>query len=111
MDAGIAVAFKKRWPALLAAYAQRCAEHKIKLGDAFAWSEGKDTVYCLAIQETAAKKATLPALQQSLDAMVELAVEAKIAKIALPRLGAGTAALDPLRVKRILTDVGAATDV
>jgi O-acetyl-ADP-ribose deacetylase (regulator of RNase III) len=111
MDAGISVAFKKRWPALHAAYAQRCAERKIKLGDVFTWTDGKDTVYCLAIQENAAKKATMPALEQSLNAMVELATRAKIEKIALPRLGAGTAALDPLRVKRVLTDIGAGTGV
>ncbi len=111
MDAGIAVAFKKRWPALHAAYAQRCAERKIKLGDVFAWTEGKDTVYCLAIQENPAKKANMPALEQSLNAVLELATKAKIEKIALPRLGAGTAALDPLRVKRVLTDIGAGTGV
>jgi O-acetyl-ADP-ribose deacetylase (regulator of RNase III) len=106
MDAGVSAAFKKRWPAMFAAFAQRCAERKIKLGDVFAWSEGQDTVYCLAIQETHAKKASLPALEQSLNAMVELATKAKIERIALPRLGAGTAALDPLRVKRVLTQVG-----
>lgn len=111
MDAGVSVAFKKRWPAMFEAYAQRCAERKIKLGEVFAWSEGGDTVYCLVIQESPAPKATLPALEQSLKTMVELAARAKIDKIALPRLGAGTAALDPLRVKRILTDVGAGTSV
>lgn len=111
MDAGIAVAFKKRWPALLAAYAQSCTARKIKLGDVFTWSEGADTVYCLAIQENATKKASMPALEQSVNAMIELATKAKIEKIALPRLGAGTAALDPLRVKRVLTDIGAGTGV
>ncbi|MEP7122389.1 MAG: macro domain-containing protein [Byssovorax sp.] len=111
LDAGIAVAFKKRWPALAAAYAQRAAERKIKLGEAFAWTEGKDTVYLLAIQETAAKKANLPALEQAINAMIDLATKAKIEKIALPRLGAGTAALDPLRVKRVLTEIGAGTPV
>jgi O-acetyl-ADP-ribose deacetylase (regulator of RNase III) len=111
MDAGLSVAFKKRWPAMHAAYAQRGVERKIKLGDVFAWSEGKDTVYCLAIQESAAKKASIPALTQSLNAMIELATKAKIEKIGLPRLGAGTAALDPLRVKRVLTEIGAGTGV
>jgi O-acetyl-ADP-ribose deacetylase (regulator of RNase III) len=106
MDAGVSAAFKKRWPAMSAAYAQRCAERKIKLGDVFAWSEGQETVYCLAIQETAAKKANMPALEQAVNAMVELATKAKIEQIGLPRLGAGTAALDPLRVKRVLTQVG-----
>jgi O-acetyl-ADP-ribose deacetylase (regulator of RNase III) len=111
MDAGVSVAFKKRWPALLEAYAQRCAERKIKLGDVFTWTSGEDTVFCLAIQETGAKKATLPALERALKTMVELAAAAKITKIALPRLGAGTAALDGLRVKRMLEKLGAETTV
>jgi O-acetyl-ADP-ribose deacetylase (regulator of RNase III) len=117
MEAGVSVAFKKRWPALLEAYAQRCAERKVKLGDVFAWSEGSkggeggDTVFCLALQETAAKKATLPALEKSLKALVELAAAAKIDKVALPRLGAGSAALDGLRVKHILERVGAEAPV
>lgn len=111
MDAGVSVAFKKRWPALLEAYAQRCAERTVKLGDVFVWSEGGDTVFCLALQETGAKKATLPALEKSLKALVELAAAAKIEKVALPRLGAGTAALDGLRVKHILERVGAEAPV
>src|SRR5688500_15964594 len=32
MDAGVSVAFKKRWPQMLEAYAQRCAERRPKLG-------------------------------------------------------------------------------
>lgn len=111
MDAGISVAFKKRWPALAEAYAQRCAERKVKLGDVFTWSEGGDTVYCLALQETSAKKATLPALDRSLKSLVELAVAAKIEKVAVPRLGAGTAALDGLRVKHVLERVAAEAPV
>jgi O-acetyl-ADP-ribose deacetylase (regulator of RNase III) len=111
MDAGVSVAFKKRWPAMHEAYAQRCAERKMKLGDVFVWSEGGDTVFCLALQETSAKKATLPALEKSLKTLVELAAAAKIEKVALPRLGAGSAALDGLRVKHILERVAAEAPV
>jgi O-acetyl-ADP-ribose deacetylase (regulator of RNase III) len=111
MDAGVSVAFKKRWPRMLEAYARRCAERKPQLGEVFAWSDGTDTVYCLAIQESDAKKATLPALSRSLKTMVELAAQAGIDRIALPRLGAGSAGLDAPRVKRILEEVGAETTV
>lgn len=111
MDAGVSVAFKKRWPALFEAYAARCAERKLKLGDVFTWTSGGDTVFCLAIQETAAKKATLPALERALTTTVELAAAAKIGAVALPRLGAGSAALDGLRVKHMLEKIGAGTGV
>jgi O-acetyl-ADP-ribose deacetylase (regulator of RNase III) len=111
MEAGVSVAFKKRWPRMSEAYAQRCVERKPKLGEVFAWSEGTETVYCLALQENDAKKATLPALSRSLKTMVELAATAGIDRIALPRLGAGSAGLDGPRVKRVLEEVGAATSV
>ncbi len=111
MDTGVSVAFKKRWPRMLEAYAQRCAERRPTLGDVFTWSEGTDTVYCLAIQESEAKKATLPALSRSLKTMVELAAKAGIDRIALPRLGAGSAGLDGQRVKRVLAESGAHTSV
>lgn len=111
MEAGVSVAFKKRWPRMLEAYAQRCAERRPTLGEVFTWSEGMDTVYCLAIQESEAKKATLPALSGSLKTMVELAAKAGIDRIALPRLGAGSAGLDGQRVKRVLAESGAHTSV
>lgn len=111
MEAGVAVAFKKRWPQLAEAYAKRCAATKPKLGEVFTWTSGGDTVYCLALQESEKKKATMPALSGALQGMIELAVTAKIAKIALPRLGAGSAGLDPLRVKRVLTQAGTSTEV
>jgi O-acetyl-ADP-ribose deacetylase (regulator of RNase III) len=111
MEAGVAVAFKKRWPQLHQAYEKRVAERKPKLGEVFAWTSGDETVYCLVLQESEKKKATMPALSGSLQVMVELAATAGIDRIALPRLGAGNAGLDPLRVKHVLEKVGAGTNV
>jgi O-acetyl-ADP-ribose deacetylase (regulator of RNase III) len=111
MEAGVAVAFKKRWPQLSVALAKRVAERKLKLGEVFVWTSGADTVYGLVLQESETKKATMPALSASLQVMVELAAAAKIEKVALPRLGAGNADLDPLRVKHVLEKVGAGTSV
>ena len=111
MEAGVSVAFKKRWPELSVAFAKRCAERKLKLGEVFVWTSGAETVYCLALQESDKKKATMPALTGALQVMTELASTAGIDKIALPRLGAGSAGLDPLRVKRVLAQAGVATSV
>jgi len=111
MDAGVAVAFKKRWPRLFDDYAARCADRRLHLGDVFVWSEGDETVYSLAIQEHWKKKAKLPALTKALRKMVELAALAGIERIGLPRLGAGLGGLDWPRVKKILEEVGATTTV
>ncbi|WP_104978171.1 macro domain-containing protein [Sorangium cellulosum] len=105
MDSGISVTFKKRWPGLLPAFEQRSAERKLQLGEAFVWSEGGDTVYSLVIQENATKRPSLAALERSLAAMVTHAAGAGIARIGVPRVGAGKAGLEWLRVKSILVKV------
>jgi O-acetyl-ADP-ribose deacetylase (regulator of RNase III) len=111
MDAGIAVAFKKRWPRMFDAYQARCEAKSLHLGDVFTYGEGDEVVYCLAIQETATKKANLPALSKSLKAMADLAAAAGIERVGLPRIGTGQAGLDWPRVKKILSEAGQETTV
>jgi O-acetyl-ADP-ribose deacetylase (regulator of RNase III) len=106
MDAGVAVAFKKRWPRMFDAYQAHCASRKFHLGDVFTFSEGDEVVYCLAIQESETKKANLPALTKSLKTMAELAKEAGIERVGLPRIGTGHAGLDWPRVKKTLSEAG-----
>jgi O-acetyl-ADP-ribose deacetylase (regulator of RNase III) len=111
MGAGIAIEFKRRWPRMFEEYEARCKDGRFGLGDVFPWSEGETTVYNLGTQAHWRKKAQLPALGKSLRKMVELAEHSGIARIGLPRIGAGLGGLDWMRVKRILTDVGAETKV
>lgn len=111
MDAGIAVAFKKRWPRMFDAYHECCEAKSFHLGDVLAYGEGDDVIYCLAIQETATKKANLPALTKSLKTMAELAATAGIERIGLPRIGTGQGGLDWPRVKKILSEAGKETTV
>src|SRR5882724_9471992 len=89
MDAGVAVAFKKRWPRMFEEYVARCTDKTFALGDVLAWTEGKETIYSLAIQENAAAKAKWPALIKALERMVLLAKGAGIDRVGLPRIGAG----------------------
>ncbi len=73
MDAGVAVAFKKRWPNLAVALSARAAEGGLALGDVVAFSEGEETVYALILQEDATKKAKLASLTKAVNRLVELA--------------------------------------
>ena len=58
-----------------------------------------------------AKKAKMNALTTSLKAMIELASKAGIARVGLPRIGAGPLGLEWPRVKKILSEVGQETTV
>jgi O-acetyl-ADP-ribose deacetylase (regulator of RNase III) len=111
MDAGVGIAFKKRWPPMFEEYRARCQDARLNLGDVLHWTDGEVTVYCLAIQEHWKKKAKLPALARSLRKMVELAAHAGIERVGLPRVGAGLGGLDWPRARSVLEEVGGATQV
>jgi O-acetyl-ADP-ribose deacetylase (regulator of RNase III) len=111
MGAGIAIEFKRRWPAMFEEYAARCADGRFGLGDVFVWTEGPTTVFNLGTQAHWRKKAQLPALAMALRKMTELATHAGIERVGLPRIGAGLGGLDWMRVKRVMTEVGAETKV
>jgi O-acetyl-ADP-ribose deacetylase (regulator of RNase III) len=111
MDAGISVAFKKRWPRMFDDYVARCADGRFHLGDVFVWNEDDAVVYNLAIQEHWKKKAKLPAFVRALRRMVALAEHAGVERIGVPRIGAGLGGLDWPRVRSVLAEVGAETSV
>lgn len=107
MDRGIAVAFRKRWPDLAEAYRVHAEAGKMQPGDVFAWrsDDGAVVVYALGITH-GEKKPKVSTLARALDAMVARALADGVTQIALPRVGAGKGSIDPMRVKRVLTEVG-----
>jgi O-acetyl-ADP-ribose deacetylase (regulator of RNase III) len=104
MDRGIAIAMKKRWPALAEALAAHAVDDKFRLGEVFVWTEGELTVFALAIEQ-GDKKASLTALTHSVRRMLALAAEAKVKRIGLPRIGAGPDGLDWTRVRKMLGEI------
>jgi O-acetyl-ADP-ribose deacetylase (regulator of RNase III) len=116
LETGIAIAFRKRWPALAEAYAARSAGGKLELGDVFTWrgtdEHGDVVVYALALQR-AGKKPKVSTLERALKTLVERAAEDGVKRVKLPRIGAGKAkdGIDWTRVKRVLSDVGESTPV
>ena len=111
MDAGIAVAFKKRWPRLEEEYRTRCADGRFHLGDVFVFTEGEHTVYVLALQEHWKSRAKLAALTRAMTRVLELATHAGVARIGLPRIGTGLGGLEWLRVKNVLSKLGDASPI
>ena len=112
MDAGVAVAFKKRWPRMFEEYAARCADGRFHLGDVFVWSEGDVVVYNLAIQEHWKKKAKLAGAHEGAPRRPSSSPRTRASSAsALPRIGAGLGGLDWPRVKSVLDEVGAETTV
>jgi O-acetyl-ADP-ribose deacetylase (regulator of RNase III) len=110
MDRGVAVAFKKRWPNLATELSTR-AKAGLTLGEVVAFSEGESTVYALVLQEDEAKKAKLATLSRAVNKLVELAAQSGIAQVGLFHPGTGKAGLDWPRVKGILQEIGARTEV
>ncbi len=106
MGAGIAVAFKERWPRMFDEYRARCADGRFGLGDVFVWSEGDATIYNLGTQEHWRKKAQLPAVTRALAKMVSLAKASGVERIGLPRIAAGLGGLDWPKVKAALEAAG-----
>lgn len=104
MDIGIAIAMKKRWPALAAAFAAACEGGKLSPGDVFAWTDGEVTVYALGIQQ-GDKKPSFSALTRCVRQMLLLALEAKIKRIGVPRIGVGENGLDWTRVRKMLGEI------
>jgi len=111
MDRGVAVAFKKRWPKLASELSARAAQGGLVLGEVVAFSEGDSTVYALILQEDESKKAKLASLSKAVNKVVELAAQSGVAQVGLFHPGTGKAGLEWPRVKRILQEIGAGTEV
>lgn len=93
MGAGIALAFRARWPAMFAEYQARCADGRFRLGEVFTWREAGVTVFNLGTQPHWRAHAELPAIASAVRAMLAEAETASLPEIALPRIGAGLGGL------------------
>jgi O-acetyl-ADP-ribose deacetylase (regulator of RNase III) len=111
MGKGIAVEFRKRFPEMYAEYKERCARGRFNLGDVFAWTHEHITVFNLGTQKTWRTKADLIAVKAALEAMIQLAEQAGIRRVGLPRIGAGLGGLAWQDVRSVLVALGESTYV
>jgi O-acetyl-ADP-ribose deacetylase (regulator of RNase III) len=101
MSKGVAVAFKKRWPALADALRERFEKKALEPGEVFVWRTEGVVVFALGVL-SGEKEAKLSALVRAVESMLEEATKAKLSRIAVARISG----FDPVRVKRILSDAG-----
>lgn len=111
MGKGIAVEFRKRFPAMYEEYRRRCSDGRFRLGDVFTWSEGERTVFNLGTQRTWQTKAQLGAVESATREMVRVAEERGLPRIGLPRIGAGLGGLAWRDVRDLLERIGSETNV
>ncbi len=89
MGAGIAIHFKKRWPAMYAEYKRRCADGRFAPGDVFAWEDGGVTVFNLGTEKHWRTGATLDFVERSVEALVAECEAREVTAVGMPRIGAG----------------------
>jgi O-acetyl-ADP-ribose deacetylase (regulator of RNase III) len=94
MGLGIAVKFRRLWPKIFEEYERRCRRRELHPGDLFAWQADKRWIYNLVTQDRPGPRATLPAIQVSLQRMVAHARAAGVRRIGLPQIGCGLGGLD-----------------
>lgn len=104
---GIAVAFAKRWPAFAEAF--RAAKHEI--GDVFTFDAGEGVFVYALVLGRGEQKPKVSALTRALDAMLAKATADGVHRIAMPSVGAGKGGIDPVRVKRVLSEAGGKTPI
>lgn len=103
MGAGIAVLFKRTWPAMFEEYRHACMSSKLTPGGLLPYRDGRGRViYNLASQDRPGPHASLDLVRQSVADMIQHATAHGITRIALPRIGCGIGGLDWPDVKAIL---------
>ena len=101
MGAGIAVEFRRRWPAMYDAYRDECRSGRLRPGGIFVWQAGDRLIVNLATQRGVGRGAArLDWVRQAARAAAQLPV----AGLALPRIGAGLGALHWADVRAILDE-------
>jgi len=109
MGAGIAVGFRRRYPAMYAEYRRRCKAQPraFNLGDLFLWrDEQQPWVFNLGTQErTWRGRASYTAIEQALTQMRRQADAEDIRSIAIPRIGVGYGGLSWQKVRAIIERV------
>jgi O-acetyl-ADP-ribose deacetylase (regulator of RNase III) len=111
MGAGIAVEFKRRYPAMYQEYRKRCRDGLFQLGDIFVWEAPDVVIYNLATQPIPGPSATLSAIETSVRAAIADAASRGLPTLGLPRIGAGLGGLAWPDVATLLTRVGNDSDV
>lgn len=94
MGGGIAWAFAQRYPGLREAYQRACADGGFRPGGFLAWElSAPPLIYNLATQPQPGRCADLGAIRVAVQAMLADAQQRGLARVGMPRIGAGIGGL------------------
>lgn len=110
MGKGIALEFKRRYPAMYQAYRQLCTDGQFNLGDMFVWGKNP-AIFNLATQQRPGPHADLDAIETALGRMIVHCEQANITKVGLPRIGAGIGGLQWAAVQPVIENAAFSTEV
>jgi O-acetyl-ADP-ribose deacetylase (regulator of RNase III) len=111
MGRGIAVEFRRRWPAMYQAYRRECNEGRFRPGDVFVWEADERTIFNLGTQPVPGPSARLSYIEAALRQAVRIAESKAIPVIGMPRIGAGYGGLQWTDVRLVLESIGAESRV
>jgi O-acetyl-ADP-ribose deacetylase (regulator of RNase III) len=99
MGAGIAVEFRRRWPAMYDAYRAECRSGRLQPGGVFVWQADDRLIVNLATQRGVGRGA---ARLEWVRAAAKQVAQLSLDGLALPRIGAGMGGLRWADVRAIL---------
>jgi O-acetyl-ADP-ribose deacetylase (regulator of RNase III) len=111
MGRGIAVEFRRRWPAMYQAYRRECREGRFRPGGVFVWEADDRTIFNLGTQPVPRPSAKLNYIEAAIREAVRIAESKVIPLIGMPRIGAGYGGLQWRDVRLLLESVGAESSV
>ena len=108
MGAGIAKAFRAKWPEMFVAYREECLSYELQAGEVFIWDAGDVVIYNAASQRSTGPSARYCWLESSIAAALDDADARSLDRIAMPLIGCGIGGLSWERVEPILERLAAA---
>lgn len=104
MGAGVAKAFKARYPEMFRAYSQACRSGTLGVGGFLPWYSEPDKrwVYNLASQDRPGPRAKAKWVQHAAEQALAHADHVGVRLVAIPQIGCGIGGLDWPRVERAL---------
>lgn len=105
MGKGLAVEFKRRWPAMFREYNQMCRKHDFFPGRIWLYrNRALPNILLFATKYFWNKPSQLDWIEMGLDSFVRCATTLEIASVAFPRLGCGNGGLRWEDVQPVMED-------
>jgi O-acetyl-ADP-ribose deacetylase (regulator of RNase III) len=104
MGKGLALEFKKRYPAMFEAYRTLCETGQFQVGDLWLYKAPDKWILNFPTKRHWREKSTLAIIETGLQKFIEMYAEAGIESIAFPMLGSGLGGLDWERQVRTLME-------